>query len=119
MKKKEKMHIAIILILFAATGSSLGQFVWKIGVDSEGIKSVVLYLLGFILSGVGMVLLMLSFRFGEVSILQPMMSIGFALSVFLGALFLHELVTPAKLLGIFLIILGSALLGYEGGREDG
>jgi uncharacterized membrane protein len=48
-----------------------------------------------------------------------MMSLGFALSIVFGALFLQESITIGKVIGTVLIIAGSALLGYEGGRNNG
>ncbi len=119
METKKNMKIAIILILFAATMSSLGQLAWKIGADTTSFGfSIFLYIIGFIAAGLGMVLLMIAFRYGEVSILQPMMSIGFAMSIVFGAMFLNESITFAKVAGTLFIIAGSALLGYEGGRVD-
>lgn len=119
METKKNMKLAMILILSAATMSSLGQLAWKFGADatSNGL-AYLLYFVGFVLAGLGMVLLMVAFRFGEVSILQPMMSIGFAMSILFGALFLNEPITMTKIFGTFFIIAGSALLGYEGGKAD-
>lgn len=112
------MKLAVGLILVAATLSSLGQLAWKFGADSQNMLAYFLYFLGFASAGVGMVVMMLAFRYGEVSILQPMMSIGFALSIFLGAIFLHEPITLTKVIGTAFIIFGSALLGVEGGKAD-
>jgi drug/metabolite transporter (DMT)-like permease len=47
-----------------------------------------------------------------------MMSIGFAMSIFFGALFLNEPITMTKVFGTLFIIAGSALLGYEGGKDN-
>lgn len=119
METKKNMKLAMIIILIAATMSSLGQLAWKFGADATTTNlKYGLFILGFVLAGLGMVFLMIAFRFGEVSILQPMMSIGFALSIVLGFLFLEEPITTTKIIGTFFIIAGSALLGYEGGRED-
>ncbi|MEG0253983.1 MAG: EamA family transporter [Vagococcus sp.] len=120
MDTKKNMKLAMLIILAAATMSSLGQLAWKFGADAQSNgPAIILYIIGFVLAGLGMVLLMIAFRFGEVSILQPMMSIGFALSIAFGFLFLNEPITTPKIIGTFFIIAGSALLGYEGGRENG
>lgn len=119
METKKNMKLAMTLILFAATMSSLGQLAWKFGADASSFgMSIFLYIIGFIAAGLGMVILMIAFRYGEVSILQPMMSVGFALSILFGALFLNEPITLIKVFGTFFIIAGSALLGYEGGRDN-
>lgn len=119
METKKNMKLAMFLILSAALMSSLGQLAWKFGADaSSNVTAILLYGIGFIAAGLGMVILMIAFRFGDVSILQPMMSIGFAMSIFFGAIFLNEPITLAKVIGTLFIIAGSALLGFEGGKEN-
>lgn len=115
--KQQKLNLGIILILMAAALSSLGQLAWKFGADGTGYYAIILYAIGFFAAGAGMFVMMAAFRYGEVSILQPMMSLGFALSIVLGALFLNESVTWYKLLGTAFIIAGSILLGVEGNEE--
>lgn len=115
--KQQKLSLGILLILIAATLSSLGQLAWKFGADGVGSYAIILYVIGFIAAGAGMFVMMAAFRYGEVSILQPMMSLGFALSIILGALFLNESITWYKLLGTGFIIVGSILLGIEGNEE--
>lgn len=119
MAKKGNMKLAILLIVIAATMSSTSQMIWKFGAvaHNHGL-AILLYLLGFALAGAGMVVMSFAFRYGEVSILHPMMSLGFALSIIFGAIFLHEAITVPKVLGTLLIIAGSALLGYEGGHDN-
>lgn len=115
--KQQKLSLGILFILIAAALSSLGQLAWKFGADGTGNSTFVLYVIGFIAAGAGMFFMMAAFRYGEVSILQPMMSLGFALSIVLGALFLNETITWYKLLGTAFIIAGSILLGVEGNEE--
>ncbi|OTN86558.1 hypothetical protein A5819_003408 [Enterococcus sp. 7E2_DIV0204] len=116
--KQQKLSLGILLILIAAALSSLGQLAWKFGADGTGSYAILLYLIGFIAAGAGMFFMMAAFRYGEVSILQPMMSLGFALSIVLGALFLDESITWYKLIGTGFIIAGSILLGIEGNEES-
>ncbi|EOL44188.1 EamA family transporter [Enterococcus caccae] len=116
--KQQKLSLGIVLILIAATLSSLGQLAWKFGADGTGSYAIILYIVGFIAAGAGMFFMMAAFRYGEVSILQPMMSLGFALSIVLGALFLNESITWYKLIGTGFIIAGSILLGIEGNEES-
>ncbi|MBO0422266.1 EamA family transporter [Enterococcus plantarum] len=115
--KQQKLSLGILLILIAATLSSLGQLAWKFGADGTGSYALFLYAIGFVAAGAGMFFMMVAFRYGEVSILQPMMSLGFALSIVLGALFLNERITWYKILGTGFIIIGSILLGIEGNEE--
>ncbi|MFC2695410.1 MAG: EamA family transporter [Lactobacillus sp.] len=117
-ENKNNMKAAVLLVIIAATMSSASQLLWKIGADakSSGL-AILLYLLGFVLAGLGLVFLTGSYRFGPVSIMQPMMSLGYVWSIIFGAIFLAEAITTPKIIGTILIIVGSVLLGYEGGRE--
>ena len=108
MKNNKNFALGITLICIAATLSSISQLLWKIGTD--GTWGIVWYLAGFVFSGLGMVLMMLAFRFGEVSVLQPLMSLGFALSIILGWVFLGESLSWPKILGTACIIIGAAIL---------
>lgn len=110
---KQKITTAFILIILAALMSSVGQFFWKLGANSESIGILFFYLIGFIATGIGMFVMMASFRFGQVSILQPMMSIGYAFSIVIGYLFLNEPITLYKFFGTLFIIVGAVLLGME------
>ena len=55
--------------------------------------------------------MVVSFKFGEISILHPMMSMSYALSQILGYFILFEPVTFKKLAGIVLIMCGTVFLG--------
>jgi uncharacterized membrane protein len=116
--KRSTNQMGVILIVIAATLSSLGQLAWKLGADAVDWSAWLFYLLGFLAAAAGMFVMMAAFRYGQVSILQPMMSLGFALSIFLGAFFLGEPITLLKVVGTLCIIVGSVLLGIEGNEES-
>ncbi|MGY3765988.1 EamA family transporter [Vagococcus vulneris] len=113
-KNRYNLKLAIILIITAAVCSTFGQLIWKISAEKHGGVSTVDYILGLTLSGVSLVFMMLSFRYGQISILQPMMSLGFCLSMILGYLFLNESLSLFKILGVFFIVLGAFILGKRG-----
>lgn len=117
-EKQQKTSLGIVLIVIAAALSSFGQLAWKFGAEGTGTQVIILYIVGFLVAGVGMFFMMVAFRYGEVSILQPMMSLSFALSILLGTLFLNEMITWYKLIGTGLIIVGSIVLGIEGNGES-
>lgn len=116
-KKQNSWTTAIILICVAATLSSLSQVFWKLG-EMTTIQGILILVLGLLISGGGMVLMMIAFRYGEVSILQPMMSLGFALSIFFGNIFFGETITTNKIIGTVIIIIGAALLNTEGKKGE-
>ena len=49
---------------------------------------------------------------GELSVLYPMVSLGYICTLFWSHLFFHERVTKAKLAGVGLILVGIIFLGF-------
>ncbi|PLR78265.1 hypothetical protein CU633_07050 [Bacillus sp. V3-13] len=106
-----KNKIGISFILCASFSTALGQMFWKL---SEGnINFYVLF--GFFLYFLGAVLMIIAYRFGSLSVLHPLLSIGYVFALLLSSLFLGEMITYKEILGILLILVGSVLIG---GGED-
>ncbi len=114
-KINKKLLIGILLMIFSSVCTCVGQLMWKEASISE--EKILFYVLGFGLYGIGAVVMMIAFRFGELSVLHPMLSIGFVLSIILGAVFLEEQVSLGKLIGIGIIILGMVFLGRSAKGE--
>ena len=111
MLKENRKGIALILV--SALMACVGQLLWKLSA-TEGL----LYLLfGFILYGLGAIIMLLAYRYGELSVLQPMLSMNYVLSIILGAVVLQEAITLNKAVGICIITLGVILIG-GGSSED-
>jgi uncharacterized membrane protein len=70
----------------------------------------------FILYFCGAALMIIAFKFGDLSILHPLLSFGYIFSIFLGGIFLGESLTGIQITGIAVIILGATLIG--GGDDD-
>lgn len=117
MEQNNQLKIGVGLILLSSAATCSGQLCWKLGaVYSEHV--VLFYLIGFLLYGMGALLMILSFKFGEMSILHPMLSVGFIGSLFLGAIFLNEDIQPRRVIGVLLILVGVCFLNYQGHREQ-
>lgn len=85
----------------------LGQLLWKLSI-SLGI----LYLFfGFCLYGIGAVIMLYAYRFGKLSVLQPVLSMNYVLSTLLGVLVLGESFSLKAFIGIAIIIVGVIVLG--------
>ena len=111
--EKKHLKIGIVLMLTSAMMTCSGQLCWKLG--AERIQYVITYyLVGFILYGIGALLMVIAFKFGEMSILHPMLSVGFIGSLFLGKYFLKEEILVKKIVGILLILIGVCLLSQQG-----
>lgn len=89
----------------------LGQLLWKLSVDGG-----FLFLIGgFFLYGIGAVAMIVAYKFGKVSILQPVLSLNYILSIILAATVLDEEITLIKCIGVLAIIVGVLLIA--GGDE--
>jgi uncharacterized membrane protein len=108
----QKNKKGIVLILIASISIALGQLLWKLCNSELNIYLV----LGFVFYLVGAVFMIIAFQFGSLSVLHPMLSIGYVFSILLGFFFLQELLTVQKLFGIGLIMVGAILIG--GGDHD-
>lgn len=112
---KKNLKIGIMLMIFSSVCTCCGQLMWKLAAIDNQI--FVYYLIGFMLYGLGALLMIISFKYGEMSILHPILSMGFILSIFLGASFVGEQITIHSLLGICLIIIGIIFLGISSNEE--
>lgn len=110
--KNKHLLTGVALMLTAALLTCFGQLCWKLSRDS-----LPFLLAGFVLYGCGALLMLAALRFGELSVLHPMLSAGYALSVVLGAVVLDEKITGNKLLGIAVIIAGLICLSTSRGSE--
>lgn len=111
-EKKDRLLYGVLLILLSALFTSTGQLLWKLGT-----AHLALLLAGFALYGCGALAMIGAFRFGEISVLHPMLSVSYVLSLVLGALVLREAVTAHKVLGIALVVLGMVFLGASAARR--
>lgn len=118
IEKKNQLKIGIALILTSSVMTCVGQLCWKLGAEFPKLM-LLYYFVGFILYGLGALLMMLSFRFGEMSVLHPMLSVGFIGSLILGAVFLNEEVGVRKIAGVLLVLLGIYFLNRQGKEEVG
>jgi drug/metabolite transporter (DMT)-like permease len=103
----QKNKIGILFILLASISTASGQMFWKL---SAGAINLYL-LLGFFFYFIGAVLMVVAFRFGSLSVLHPLLSIGYVFAIFFGIAFLHEPVTLMHLAGTVFIIIGAILIG--------
>lgn len=111
-EKEKQLRIGIVLILLSAVMTCSGQLCWKLGAMYTE-YTILLYLIGFGLYGMGALLMMIAFRFGEMSILHPMLSVGFIGALILGKVFLDEVITIKSFLGVVLILIGICLLSRQ------
>ena len=108
---------AMGLVLFCTLLTASGQLFWKFGSEKLefNILSIITnvpLLIGLGLYAIGGILLIISFKGGEVTTLYPIIATGFIWVSFLSIYFLNEAMTFFKWLGVFTIITGIILIGY-------
>jgi drug/metabolite transporter (DMT)-like permease len=108
---------SIALVLVGSVIGSLGSIFLKSGANAltrnwktvacnwRLVVGVVTYLLSSVLFVKGM-------SNGELSVLFPMVSLGYICTLLWSHLFFHERVTKAKLAGVGLILIGIVFLGF-------
>lgn len=69
---------------------------------------------GYCLYGVFTVLFVYALRHGEVSVLYPIIALGYVWVAILSALVFHETMNPLKIVAIAVIVAGVAVLGWGG-----
>ena len=111
METNRKLYIGIILMIVSSFCTCFGQMLWKIAVNSNLV--LLLYFIGLFLYGIGACLMVIAFGYGQMSILHPMLSAGYVLSLFIGYFFLDEKITLKAIVGVTLIIIGMIFLGVS------
>ncbi len=101
----------IILMVCSSICVCLGQLLWKLSGDG----SFLCLIAGFVLYGIGALAMIVAYKFGKVSILQPILSLNYILSIILAATVLKETITLVKCIGVLAIIAGVLLIA--GGDE--
>lgn len=102
----------IILMLLSSICVCIGQLLWKLSASGE----IILMLSGFFFYGIGALIMIAAYRFGELSVLQPMLSLNYVLSLVLAVIILREEITVLKAVGVVVIIAG--VIAIAGGDDD-
>ena len=98
-------------MLFSSVCVCVGQLLWKLSVT----HGVLTMLVGFGCYGVGALIMIVAYKFGKLSVLQPMLSLNYVFSIVLAVVVLKEGITFLKCMGVIIIIIGVVLIA--GGDE--
>lgn len=103
--------VGIILMICSSICACLGQLLWKLSADG----GFIFLMAGFSLYGIGALTMIIAYKFGKVSVLQPVLSLNYILSIVLAATVLDEEITLVKCIGVLGIMVGVLLIA--GGDE--
>ncbi len=112
---------AALLILFTTLLTSSAQILYKFGIPSLkfNLMSIITnyYLIGgLLLYGIGAILMIISFRGGEVSVLYPIIATSYIWVSILSLYFLGETMNIFRWTGVFIIVAGIVSISY--GSKD-
>ena len=109
--------IAILIVITCTVLTSLGQLFLKKGTYNISFEDIIYnYWLfaGLIMYSLGAVLFILALKFGDLSLVYPIISLSFVWVALLSFFFLNESLSVSKLTGIPLILTGVCLIGVGG-----
>lgn len=110
----KKNRYGIFLMIVSSVCACFGQLFWKESVMKNG--NIPLLLVGVLVYAIGAVLMIIAYRFGKLSVLQPILSFNYVLSLILGFCVLGEKITFMNSIGVCIIMLGVVLI--SGGDAD-
>ena len=90
----------------------IGQLLWKLSAD----YGIIVMLAGFAFYGIGAFVMIIAFKYGNLSVLQPMLSLNYVLGIILASVVLEEQITILKCIGVLSIITGVVMIA--GGDEE-
>lgn len=108
----QKNKKGILLMLVSSICVCVGQLLWKLSAT----QGIFIMLAGFAFYGIGALIMIVAYRFGKLSVLQPMLSLNYALSIILAAVVLREEITIIKCIGVLIIIAG--VISIAGGDDE-
>ena len=119
-KAKKTPMFAIALVIVCTFLTSFGQYFIKIGTKSisGNIYSLlsIPFIGGFLLYGVGAIILIIALKYGELSVLYPFIALSFIWVFFLSLFLLNENISFVHWLGLTSIILGVSFIGGGGNK---
>jgi drug/metabolite transporter (DMT)-like permease len=116
---------AVILIILCTAFTSAAQLLWKSGIGSIDFTVWVTvlnlpFILGFVSYGFGAILMLSAFRWGELSLLYPILATSYVwVSLISPVLFPDDGMNIWKWLGVLMIISAVSLLGYGSAKSEG
>lgn len=108
--RKNKKGISLMVV--SSICVCVGQLLWKLSAK----QGIVAMLLGFCFYGVGALVMIIAYKFGKLSVLQPMLSLNYVLSIVLATIVLKEEISLVKCIGVLIIIGGVIMIA--GGDEE-
>lgn len=108
IKSLKDNKYGILLMLLSSVLVCFGQYFWKI--SSTNYWYLVL---GFGLYGIGALVMLIAYKFGSLSVLQPILCLNYVFAIIIGYFLLQEQITPFDIVGISIIFVGVFLIAIS------
>ena len=108
-----KNRKGILLMIISSICACIGQLLWKMSAGN-GLGYM---LAGFCFYGIGALVMIIAYRYGKLTVLQPMLSLNYVLSIVLAALVLGETIGLIKCVGVLVIIAGVIMIAGGDNEE--
>jgi multidrug transporter EmrE-like cation transporter len=105
---------AILLVVMSTLLNSVGQYFLKKGITNVTSLMQLInpdLMVGFGLYGISAIVLILALKYGSLSVLYPVIAVGFIWVALMGSFLLHEQITILNWVGIGIIIIGVSIIG--------
>ena len=102
----------ILMMVASSAFVSFGQMFWKM-FHTEGLWALIL---GLVLYACGALIMIVAYKYGKLSVLQPMLCLSYVFAIFIGIFILQETMTPFRLAGIIVVIFGVIMIA--GGDQE-
>jgi len=115
-----QIHKAIFLVILCTLFTSSGQIFWKLGLGKINFNNVVSvinlpFVLGFVAYGIGLMLMLMAFKKGELSVLYPIIATSYVwVSLFSPIIFPTDFMNFWKWVGVVVILVSVSILGFSG-----
>ena len=123
LQSKKTQKQAILFILLCTVFTSLGQILWKLGLVNVEFSNLFTFvnfpfILGFFAYGIGFGLMLRAFKYGELSVLYPIVATSYVwVSLFSPIIFPNDFMNVWKWLGVLVILISVSLLGIGSSRR--
>ena len=103
----------ILMMVASSVFVSFGQMFWKM-FHTEGLWA---FILGLVLYAGGALIMIVAYKYGKLSVLQPMLCLSYVFAIFIGIFILQETMTLFRLAGIIVVVFGVIMIA-GGDREE-
>lgn len=112
---------AMVIVLISTLLTSTAQLLWKLATKNLQLDISLFtnyYLIGgFALYLVAAIILIKALKYGELSILYPLIALSYVWVAILSWQYLGESLSALKIIGVLIIVLGVTLIGIGSGEK--